>query len=151
MELDCNHSYLFGVFDESIQLGEFDVIIKTFPEERLAIWLEICEQSRIPIELLLNVYFLHSFKQVWKTLYSRIQEIGRVAESGGDIKDLRTRFDQDVCFPGRDKTGINIDLLSIWDQRLNLMNINHSLGLVAVDTLFLNKVSPRPPRILQHL
>lgn len=65
MALDCKNSYLFGVFDESIQLGEFDVIIKTFPEERLAIWLEICEKSRIPIELLLDINFLHSFKQVW--------------------------------------------------------------------------------------
>ena len=72
MELGCNDSYLFGVFDESIQLREFDVIIKTFTEERLAIGLEICEESQIPIELLLNVYFLHSFKQVWKALYSRI-------------------------------------------------------------------------------
>ena len=62
MELGCNHSYLFRVFDESIKLGEFDVIFKTFPEERLAIWLKICEQSQVPIEFLLNVYFLHSFK-----------------------------------------------------------------------------------------
>jgi len=75
MELGCNHSYLFCVFDESIQLGEFDVIFKTLTEKRLAIWLNICEQSQVPIELLLNVYFLHSFKQVWKTIYSRIQKI----------------------------------------------------------------------------
>jgi hypothetical protein len=31
------------------------------------------------------------------------------------------------------------------------MNINHSLCPVAADTLFLNKISPRPPRILQHI
>jgi hypothetical protein len=149
-ELDEKHYYLFGIFDESIQLGEFDVIIKTFPEKRLAIRLKICEDSLVPIELLLKVYFLYSFKQVWKGLNSRIQEIGWVAESEGDIQDLRTRFNQYVCFPGRHKAGIDIYLLSLWDKVFNFMNINHSLSFVTVDTLFLNKVSPWSPGILQH-